>query len=459
MLNERIRNLLLETRDYARKQGMNAEFSFHRERSSLIRLGNSAIALSTSEELSRLDISIQEGRRVGSWTLTTDITSLDQLKQALNRAQENCRNSMPRDYDPIFGTVEESVDDATGYDPLLETLDPSTKVQLCSQVINALNPRGRYEFSGSWSSGSTEMYYITTANDREAYRQMTDGRLVLVLKEQTRKWELSVERTQKRAGEFNAEEIIKEFLSLLEIYEKNPGYKTEIGNQRVLFGPQAIAQLVFLGIWGGFIGRAYEEGRAFTSRNKFGDKIFSELLTIIDDPTNPQVFQMPFDFNGKRRKPFPLVENGIFTNLCYDSQTAAKYNRKPTGHDLTNWDLVLVPGNGPAELGEAMKLADRALYIPHLHYAHLPDPTRGIFTGSSRFNALLIRDGKPVAPIFSSRITDSIPNVFNRVVAISARSVSQNESSTYERRSPEALSVPLWLLCDDVRISDVADSF
>ncbi|MCX7731571.1 MAG: metallopeptidase TldD-related protein [candidate division WOR-3 bacterium] len=459
MLETRIRNLLLEARDYARKQGLNAEFSFHRERSSLIRLGNSAIALSTAEELSRLDVSVQEGRRVGSWTLTADITSFDQLREALNRAAENCRNSLEKDYEPIFGAVEEPVDDTTGFDPRLETISPVAKSELCARVIKALKPRGTYDFSGSWSTGATEMYYLTTANDHEAYRKLTDGRLVLVLKDQVKKWELAVEKTQKRAGEFTAEEIIQEFEALLPIYEKNPGYKTEIGNQRVLFGPQAIAQLVSLCVWGGFFGRAYEEGRAFTSRNRFGDKIFSEMVTLIDDPTNPDVFGMPFDFNGKRRRPFPLVKNGIFTNVTYDSQTAAKYGKQPTGHDLNNWDLVFGTGTGPADLKSAMELAGNALYIPHLHYVHLPDPTRGIFTGSSRFNALLIRDGRPVAPLFSSRITDSIPNVFNNVVAVAARSVAQNESSTYERRAPEAQSVPAWLLCDQVRISDVADSF
>ncbi|MEO0004772.1 MAG: metallopeptidase TldD-related protein [candidate division WOR-3 bacterium] len=459
MLEERIRTILLEARDYARRSGLNAEFSFHRERSSLIRLGNSAIALSTSEELTRLDVSVQDGRRVGDFTLTADITSLEQLKSALRQAEENCRNALPKDYDPIFGMVEEMVDDTRGYDPELENISPNSKAELCAKVIKSLRPKGRYDFSGSWSTGSTEMFYITTANDNEAYRKMTDGRLVLVLKESIKKWELSVERTQKRANEFSADDVAQEFEALLPIYENNPGYKTPIGNQRVLFGPQAIAELVALSVWSGFFGRAYEEGRAFTAKNRPGDKIFSEMVTIFDDPDHPLVFGMPFDFTGKRRRLFKLVEKGVFAGVCYDSQTAAKYKKERTGHDLMNWDLVFVGGSGPAGLKEALALADNALYIPHLHYTHLPDPTKGIFTGSSRFNALLVKDGRFVSPIFSSRITDSIPNVFNNIVAVSAALVAQNMSSTYERRSPEAMAVPSWLLCDNVRISDVADSF
>lgn len=459
MLEDKIRNLLLEARSYAKKNGINAEFSCHRERSSLIRLGNSAIALSTTEELSRLDISVQKGRQVGSFSLTADITDIDQLKSALNQAVENCRNALPRDYEPIFGVVEEPVADTTGYDEALDHLAPQSKADLCAQVIKTLKPRGNYDFSGSWSTGATEIYYTTTANDNEAYRRLTDGKLVLVLKEQTKRWELSVNRTQKKANEFDAEGIITELETLLPIYEQNPGFKPEIGPHRVLFSSAAIADLLLLCIWGGFLGRWWEEGRAFTSKNKPGDKIFSELVTILDDPAHPLVFQMPFDFIGKRRRLFKLIEKGVFTGIFYDSQTAAKYKKPPTGHDLENWDLVMTTGSEPPDIDRAREIASNALFIPQLHYIHMPDPTRGIFTGSSRFNALLIKDGKFVAPIFSSRITDAIPNLFNKIVAVSSQLVAENVSSTYERRTPTAWAVPSWLLCEDVNISDVAESF
>ncbi len=459
MLEQRIHDLLLSARDHARKQGINAEFNFHREQSSLIRLGNSAVALSTHEELTRLDVSVQDGRRVGDFTLVADITSADQIADVLGRAHENCKAALPKEYDPFFGKVEESIDDSTGYDPELERLAPETKTGLCADVVNALKPKGKYDFSGSWSTGGAEMYYVTTANDNEAYRRLTDGKLVIVLKEQDRKWELSVERTQKAAGAFTAQGIISRFEALLPIYEKNDGYKTEVGRQRVLFGPQAIAELVQLAVWGGFFGRSYEEKRSFTAKNKPGDKLFDEAVTILDDPTNRDVFQMPFDFMGKRRRPFTLVENGIFRGLLYDSLAAAKYGRKPTGHDLGNDDFVLAAGDGKPGLEAGRKLAGDALYIPHLHYIHMPDPTKGLFTGSSRFNAMRLEKGEFTAPIFSTRVTDTCPSVFSNVVAVSSRSVPVNTSHTYGRRTPTAISVPEYLLCNNVKVTDVADSF
>lgn len=459
MLEQRIRELLLQARDQARKDGIDAEFNFHRERSSLIRLGNSAVALSTSEELTRLDVAVFDGRRQGDYSLVADIASPDQLRHALERAAENCRAALPKDYDPIFGKVEQAFDDSTGFDPALRDLTAEAKTDLCARVVNALRPRGRYDFSGSWSTGSAELYYITTANDNEAYRHLTDGHLVLVLKSQDRKWELSVDRTQKRAGEFDAEGIISEFEQLLPVFEKNDGFATEVGRQRVLFGPQAIAQLVVLSLWGGFLGRWYEEKRSYTAGMKLGDRVFGEGVTIVDDPADPNVFQMPFDLIGKRRQRFPLVEDGVFKGLIYDSAAAAKYKKQPTGHNLDSLDLVLEPGQAEPGLAAGRKLAADALYIPHLHYIHMPDPTKGMFTGSSRFNAMRIDGGELVAPMYSTRVTDTVLNVFTHVAAMSSKSVAQNESSTYGRRSPEALSVPEYLLCDNVRITDVADSF
>ncbi|MFO7650472.1 MAG: metallopeptidase TldD-related protein [bacterium] len=458
MLDNRIRQLLLDARDRCRKAGMKAEFSFHREKSSLIRLGNSSVALSTSEQLTRLDVQVTDGRRTGSYSLTADVSSREVLDDAIERAKASCAAALPKDYDPIFCTVQQSFDDSTGFDPALESLSAEAKTTLCTEVVKELKPRGKYDFSGSWSTGSTEMYVTSTANDNEAYRRLTDGKLVVVLKEQDKKWELSAERTQKAAGTFTAADIIAEFTARLPVYEKNAGYKTAIGRQRVLFAGQAVAELVALSVWGGFFGRGFEEKRTFTANLKFGDKLFADGISIVDDPANPDCFGMPFDFNGMRRSRFVLVENGVFRGVMYDSGTAAKYGRKPTGHDGPN-DVGLLAGSSPSGIAAGLNLAGDALFIPHLHYIHMPDPTKGMFTGSSRFNAMRIEKGVLTAPLFSTRVTDEIPSVLNHVVAISSRTVPVNVSGTYDRRAPDAISVPEYVLCDEVRINDVADSF
>jgi predicted Zn-dependent protease len=459
MLETRIRDLLCAARDEARRKGIQAEFLFWRERASLIRLAASAVALSTYEDLSRLDIEVFEGRRKGAYGLTEDITSLDQLRSALDKALAKCRASLELEYQPIFGRIEKTIDDDTGFDPAMDRLAPEAKADVCARVVSAIKPRGNYDFSGSWTSGTTEVYFTTTANDNEAYRRLTDSTLQFVLKEQAKRWETWVQRTARTAAGIDARDFIGEFEQLLPVYEKNQPYRPELGKHRVMFGPDAVATIITMGTYIGFAARGWEEKQSFTADRKPGDRVFASPVTLRDDPFHPDVFRMSFDTKGFARKPYVIVENGIMRGLLYDSLTAAKYGKAQTGHENGPADLVLDPGQGPAGLEAGRKLAGNALYIPQLHYVHIPDYSKGQLTASSRFNAMRIQDGEFTAPLLSSRMLDTVPNLFSNVVAMSSKSVLMDTSSSYDRRFPRARGVPEYVICDNVHINDVAESF
>ena len=85
-------------------------------------------------------------------------------------------------------------------------------------------------------------------------------------------------------------------------YLAQSGYRAPLGATRVIFGPQAIGELCELALMGGFYGRGWEEGRAFTAGKSFGERLFSPQVTLRDDPEAAQVFGMPFDMKGKRRR-------------------------------------------------------------------------------------------------------------------------------------------------------------
>jgi predicted Zn-dependent protease len=457
MIDSKIKDIIFKARDEARKQGITAAFFLHREDSNLIRLGNSAVALSTSEELTRFSVEVVNGRRVGAYSINADVNSLDIVMNALNRANENCLESPELDYQPIPSEVEEETADYTGYDPQMISLTAEDKTTVCSKIIKSMPDK--YSFSGSWSSGETELFLATTINDNCAYRKLSDGVLKIVMKNNIAGWEIAADQTGKNRADFCADAVVNHINSLLPIYENNPGYQTAIGKQPVVFGPDAIAEMLTMALWGGFIGRYWEEKRAFTSSNSFGDMLFAPSVNIYDDPACPDTFGYPFDFAGRKRGKFDFVKDGTFAGLIYDNATAAKYGKKPTGHDIGTMDIVFATGDATPGLENALAQVGDAIYIPQLHYLHLPDPTRGQITGSSRFNAMRVVGGKFTAPLLSTRVTDTIPSIFSSITAISAKSVPINISSTYGRRSPEVISVPEYIICSTVRISDVADSF
>ncbi len=457
MIENKIREIFCQVRDKAAGKGICASFSLHREKSHLMRIGNNSVSLNTSENLCRLDIEVINGRRTGSHTQMGDIDSVEYLEKALNLAVEKAAVASEKDYAPIPVCVEGNVDEADQYDAALEKLDPAFKADGYQKIISEVGEK--YNFSGSWSSGSVENYLVSTENRNEAYHISTDQDFNIVLKHPEKKWELIEKQTGWRKDDFSAEQAIANFKALLPTYEHVPGFKPEPGEYTVAFGAKALAEMVMMAKYTGFWGRGWEEKQGWTSQNKPGDKILGENFTLIDDPESDQTYRIGFDFAGKLRKRFPVVENGVLQGFMYDASTCARYDKPQTGHSAGSISLVMQPGSDSDNLLEAVKDLGRVLVIPALHYMNIPNASKGIFTGSSRFNALLVENGKIVSPIFSSRVTDTFMSVFSKMVRISRQGKSINLSNTYGRRMPVAYSVPSFIVAEKVKITDSADSF
>jgi predicted Zn-dependent protease len=457
MLDANIREILMQVRDEAAGEGIQATFILHHEKSHLMRIGNNSVSLNTSEDLMRLDVEVTDGRKQGSQTFLGAIKEADKVRDVLNSARVKARMASPKTYDPIPDEVELTITEDSQFDEELVELDPSVKANAYRSIIESVGEK--YNFSGSWSSGSMAVYILTTANSNEAYHKSTDQLFSVVLKHPEAKWELTHNQTGWRTSDFSVEETVSFLNNLLPVYEENDGFKIEPGEYTVLFGASAVSEIIAMAAYTGLAGRGWEEKQSWTAKFKPGDKILGEDISIVDDPTNPNTFMFGFDMSGRKRNIFPLIGDGELLNLMYDSSSAARYNRKPTGHNTRSPSLVMDTGFGSEDPLEAVRELGRVLYIPALHYVNLPSRSKGIFTGSSRFNAVLVEDGRIVSPIYSSRVTDSFQNVLGNLRVISSVSESVNNSNTYGRRTPVAMSVPSYIVAQSVKITDSADSF
>lgn len=67
--------------------------------------------------------------------------------------------------------------------------------------------------------------------------------------------------------------------------------------------------------------------------NKVGQKVASNLVTVVDDGTIPQKYgSFRFDDEAVPSSKSVLIENGILKDYMYDRLTAGKEKRKPTGN-------------------------------------------------------------------------------------------------------------------------------
>ncbi len=453
-MNNELRNMITEARDMAEKNGIKASIHYHHENSHLMRIGNNSVSLNTSEELTRIDIEVMQGRKKGTHTHLGEIISADDVFKMIQMVAEKAGKSAEMDYDPVLTVIEANVQTEAQYDEALEKLDPAVKEQVYSAIFS--NVGEDYNYSGSWSSGSTETFSVSTANNNSVWQRLTDQQFMCVLKHPEKMWELASWQTGTKVGDVSAEATIKEFNSILPTYENKEGFKVEPGHYKVILGSQAIGELISMAVWTGCAGRTWEMKMGWTADKKIGDLVLNPAVTVLDDPTSDQIFSEPLSDSGLLTKTLTMIDKGMFAGLLYDRNTASKYGKKATANAGC---LVMQPGEGPADFLEAVKDIDRVLYIPAIHYMNMPNMSKGIFTGSSRFSAVLIEKGKIVSPIFSSRITDQFENIFGNVLAISSETISVNTSNTYGRRAPSAVSVPTWMLIDDVKITDCAESF
>lgn len=453
-MNEATKTMITETRDLARKNGIKASIHFHHENSHLMRIGNNSVSLNTSEELTRIDIEVIDGMKKGTHTHLGEISSVDELFKMVQMVSVKAGKSAAMDYKPVLTVIEGNLEIESQYDAGLESLNPSVKEQVYSAIFRDVGED--YNYSGSWSSGSTETFSVTTANDNSVWHKLTDQQFMCVLKHPEKMWELASWQTGWKADDVKADFTIDEFKNILPVYETTEGFEVEPGKYKVVLGSQAISDLIGMTVWTGCAGRTWEMKMGWTADNKIGDDILHPSVTVFDDPTNENIFSEPLSDSGMLTKTLPMIDKGKFAGLLYDRNTASKYDKEATANAGC---LAMQPGDGDPDFLKAVKDQGRVLYIPAIHYMNMPNMSKGIFTGSSRFSAVLIEDGKIVSPIFSSRITDQFANIFGNVLSISSETISVNTSNTYGRRAPGAVSVPTWILVDGVKITDCAESF
>lgn len=454
MLNPKYREAALEARDMAMKAGISASIGLHCENSHLMRIGNNSVSLNTSEELTRLDIEVICGRKLGTHTVLGETLDAAEILETVKMVALKAGNASEMDYLPVLPVIESDIDVEDQYDPDLDDLDPAVKEGVYSRIFQEAGSDLNY--SGSWSSGSTETFLVSTGGPGSARLLLTDQQFSCVLKQPTAGWELADWQTGWKAGDVGAKAAVESFRNLLPVYTENPGHMVEPGPAKVLFGSQALGDLMRMAVYTGCSGRAWEMKMGWTSSRNIGDSILHPSVSIIDDPGSTGLFRNPVSDSGRPAERIPLVDRGVLAAMIYDRNTASKYGREATANAGC---LTMLPGSGPADPLEAVKDLEEVLYIPAIHYMNLPNMSKGIFTGSSRFSAVLIRRGRIASPIFSSRITDSFEKVFGKVLAISSKQVSVNTSNTYGRRSPDAVFVPSWMLVDDIAITDCAESF
>ncbi len=180
----------------------------------------------------------------------------------------------------------------------------------------------------------------------------------------------------------------------------------EPGEYAVIMEPVPAARYLSL-LLGALDARAADEGRSFFSekerdRNRLGQKLFGENITIRSNPRDPGLLATPIGSEGLPVEETTWIEKGVLKNLAYSRFWAARQQRRPTGFPAgVIWD------GGTATVEDMIAATSRGLLISDFWYIRAVDPMKILYTGLTRNGLFLIENGKIAGAVNNFRWNDS----------------------------------------------------
>ncbi len=211
----------------------------------------------------------------------------------------------------------------------------------------------------------------------------------------------------------------------------------EPGRYTVVFEPTAVGNLVQF-ITRALNARSADEGRSFFSlaggKNKIGQKVVDERVTIVSDPFDPEVAGSPFSSDGSPTQRVVWIENGVVKTLDYDRYWAQRQGRTPTGAGGS----VRMSG-GTASMDDLIRSTQRGLLVTRFWYLRPVDQRTILYTGLTRDGTFLIENGKVTRPVKNLRFNDSPIFMLNNLEAMG---VPERVSASEGGDPGQAIMVP-----------------
>jgi len=152
--------------------------------------------------------------------------------------------------------------------------------------------------------------------------------------------------------------------------------------------------------------------------------VCSDLVSIVDDATDPTGLPMAFDYEGVAKRPVTLIDGGVCVDVVHDAQTAARLGVRSTGHGLPApnpygpFPLSMVMAAGDASMDELIGGMERGLLVTRFHYTNVVHPKLAIITGMTRDGTFLVEGGRIVGPVRNLRFTQSYVDALAGVEAV-----------------------------------------
>lgn len=223
-------------------------------------------------------------------------------------------------------------------------------------------------------------------------------------------------------NEFDADKFVSELCQ--ETLDKLNGSSISSRTCKAIFKKEAMTQL-FSAFSSLFAGDMINKGIS-PLHDKIGKKVFSDLITIVDNPKNTDALSVVnFDDEGFPTREKIVVDHGVFETVLHSQKTAAKANTQSTGNGFKSgyagsvgvspFNMCIVPGQD--SLKELEEKMGTGIVIDNLEGLHA-----GIDFVTTNFSlqasGYWVENGKKVKPVSLITAASSFLSLMNHVMAV-----------------------------------------
>lgn len=408
-LNGRLRNVVRERFGDAQE----VHVSFFSE--GVTRFANSEIHQNVEEENVHVRAVVVRGNR---WGVVTGNRADPESVRALLREAAEIAQHTPKIPDfPGLAKPSPLRGEPPPVDESMFELGPGRRADLVKQAIEIADRQGLTS-SGFLSLTVAETAILNTEGLERRGRLVQGAVLFLPYDERGSGYS---EQVFSRSTDFDIGRLAREAVDKA-VRARDP-VELPPGEYPVVLDTYAASDLIGFLAYLGLSALAHQEQRTFLV-DQVGKKVFSDLLTIVDDPFSIENPGLAFDGEGEPKARTVFVEKGVLRATAHDRRTAKRAGVLPSGHGLPppggqgGFPLNLVVEGGTAGTDDLIRGIGRGVFVTRFHYTNVVDPRKGILTGMTRDGTFLIEDGRITRPVKNLRFTQGIREALSGVSGV-----------------------------------------
>lgn len=389
------------------------ELVYNFKDSQLTRFANNYIHQNVAQRDGHLTIKIVRGKKVS--LASTNSLEPFTIKNTIDRLIASME-FQPEDPNFVSLPYPEPYLDLDDFDDETAGCTPGQRAEIVKVITDEAEKYG-VNASGQCSTCINELAIVNSLGIR-AYNCATRAHLLAMASDEMEGFSTLLSR---KISNLDAYLVAEESVSKC-IKSRNPvELKPEV--YPVVLQAFGVAQLLEHLCYQNFNAKDFMEERSCIT-GKLGKKVTGELITIHNNPLDPEGLPRPFDMEGVPGTPITLIEKGVAKSLVHNSYTANQLKVKSTGNQAnpaykTPYPLNLIMDAGSYSVEKMIESIEKGIYITRLNYINIVDSKQTINTGLTRGGTFLIENGKISRPVYNLRFTDSIFKLLSEVSMIS----------------------------------------